>query len=292
MIADAPARHVHCARGPRRSSMREQGEGGRIIVVGSPAGQRGNFGQTNYAAAKAGITAFARTWALELARAQITVNALIPTAWTRDDREHSGVRAAGRARRARRAAAARRAPGPRRRHARGGRAAGRVPRLGRGRRRQRAVRRARRRPARAVVLPGRRPSSSCARAAGPPSRSPRRGRSASRRPLRATASSSPSSSSTERGHRPRRDRRDRRAHARRALDAPAAGPGHRRAAGRRGEVLRRRAAAADGAGGRRLLPRALDARGRLHRRRRGRDGPRPGSATTRCSRPPPPTPTC
>ena len=58
------------------------GEGGRIIVVGSPAGQRGNFGQTNYAAAKAGITAFARTWALELARAQITVNALIPTAWT------------------------------------------------------------------------------------------------------------------------------------------------------------------------------------------------------------------
>ena len=62
--------------------MREQGEGGRIIVVGSPAGQRGNFGQTNYAAAKAGITAFARTWALELARAQITVNALIPTAWS------------------------------------------------------------------------------------------------------------------------------------------------------------------------------------------------------------------
>ena len=29
--------------------MREQGEGGRIIVVGSPAGQFGNFGQTNYA---------------------------------------------------------------------------------------------------------------------------------------------------------------------------------------------------------------------------------------------------
>ena len=66
------------ARAPRRSAMREQGEGGRIIVVGSPAGQRGNFGQTNYAAAKAGIAAFARTWALELARAQITVNAIDP----------------------------------------------------------------------------------------------------------------------------------------------------------------------------------------------------------------------
>src|SRR6201999_3428670 len=62
--------------------MREQGEGGRIIVVGSPAGQFGNFGQTNYAAAKAGIVAFARTWALELARSQITVNAIVPTAWT------------------------------------------------------------------------------------------------------------------------------------------------------------------------------------------------------------------
>jgi NAD(P)-dependent dehydrogenase (short-subunit alcohol dehydrogenase family) len=61
---------------------REQGDGGRIIVVGSPAGQHGNFGQTNYAAAKAGIAAMARTWAMELARAQVTVNAIIPTAWT------------------------------------------------------------------------------------------------------------------------------------------------------------------------------------------------------------------
>jgi NAD(P)-dependent dehydrogenase (short-subunit alcohol dehydrogenase family) len=63
--------------------MRAQEEGGRIIVVGSPAGQYGNFGQTNYSAAKAGIVAFARTWAMELARAHITVNAIVPTAWTR-----------------------------------------------------------------------------------------------------------------------------------------------------------------------------------------------------------------
>jgi 3-oxoacyl-[acyl-carrier protein] reductase len=62
--------------------LREQGQGGRIIVVGSPAGQYGNFGQTNYAAAKAGVVAFARTWALELARAGVTVNAVVPTAWT------------------------------------------------------------------------------------------------------------------------------------------------------------------------------------------------------------------
>lgn len=70
-----------CARAAA-TRMRGQGEGGRIIVIGSPAGQRGNFGQTNYAAAKAGIVAMARTWALELARAGITVNAVIPVAAT------------------------------------------------------------------------------------------------------------------------------------------------------------------------------------------------------------------
>jgi len=71
-----------CARAAA-VQMRAQESGGRIVVVGSPAGQRGNFGQTNYAAAKAGIVAFARTWAMELARSEITVNAIVPTAWTR-----------------------------------------------------------------------------------------------------------------------------------------------------------------------------------------------------------------
>jgi 3-oxoacyl-[acyl-carrier protein] reductase len=61
---------------------REQGEGGRLILVGSPAGQRGNFGQTNYSAAKAGIVGFARTWAMELGRANVTVNAVVPVAAT------------------------------------------------------------------------------------------------------------------------------------------------------------------------------------------------------------------
>lgn len=62
--------------------MREQGTGGRIICVGSPTGQQGNFGQTNYAAAKAGIVGMVRTWALELARAEVTVNAIVPVAAT------------------------------------------------------------------------------------------------------------------------------------------------------------------------------------------------------------------
>jgi 3-oxoacyl-[acyl-carrier protein] reductase len=61
---------------------REAGHPGRIILIGSPAGQFGSFGQTNYAAAKAGLVAMARTLSLELARAEITVNAVIPTAMT------------------------------------------------------------------------------------------------------------------------------------------------------------------------------------------------------------------
>jgi len=71
-----------CARAAA-IKMREQAQGGRIVLVSSIAGQRGNFGQTNYAAAKAGIAAFARTWAMELAKFEITVNAIVPNAITR-----------------------------------------------------------------------------------------------------------------------------------------------------------------------------------------------------------------
>jgi NAD(P)-dependent dehydrogenase (short-subunit alcohol dehydrogenase family) len=63
-------------------AMRAQGDGGRIIVIGSPAGQHGNFGQTTYSAVKAGIVAMARVWSMELGRAGIMVNAVIPTAMT------------------------------------------------------------------------------------------------------------------------------------------------------------------------------------------------------------------
>src|SRR6267378_2584562 len=71
-----------CARAAV-NRMREQGEGGRIITVSSDAGQRGNFEQTNYSAAKAGIAAFVRTWAMELAKSNITSNAILPKALTR-----------------------------------------------------------------------------------------------------------------------------------------------------------------------------------------------------------------
>jgi NAD(P)-dependent dehydrogenase (short-subunit alcohol dehydrogenase family) len=60
---------------------REQGSG-CIINITSTSGLCGNVGQTNYAAAKAGILGMTRTWAMELARYNVRVNALAPTAVT------------------------------------------------------------------------------------------------------------------------------------------------------------------------------------------------------------------
>ena len=61
---------------------KENEQPGRIITIGSPTGQYGNFGQTNYAAAKAGIVGMVRTWALEMGRSGTTVNAVVPVAAT------------------------------------------------------------------------------------------------------------------------------------------------------------------------------------------------------------------
>ena len=60
-----------------------QGGGGRVVNTTSVSGMRGNYGQANYAAAKAGIYGFTRTAAIELQKHRITVNALAPIAKTR-----------------------------------------------------------------------------------------------------------------------------------------------------------------------------------------------------------------
>jgi len=53
-------------------------DGGRIISIASVAGLIGFHGQTNYAAAKAGVIGMTRVLAKELARRQITANAIAP----------------------------------------------------------------------------------------------------------------------------------------------------------------------------------------------------------------------
>ena len=62
--------------------MKEAGYG-RIINITSSAGLRGNFGQTNYGAAKAALMGLTFIWALELGRSGITVNAVAPAGATR-----------------------------------------------------------------------------------------------------------------------------------------------------------------------------------------------------------------
>ncbi len=51
---------------------------GRILNLSSIVAQMGNFGQTNYAATKGAVISFTETLARELARKNITVNAVAP----------------------------------------------------------------------------------------------------------------------------------------------------------------------------------------------------------------------
>jgi len=62
--------------------MKERGYG-RIAMTTSSSGMYGNFGQTNYGAAKAGLSGFMRTLCLEGAKYDIRVNTLSPTARSR-----------------------------------------------------------------------------------------------------------------------------------------------------------------------------------------------------------------
>jgi 3-oxoacyl-[acyl-carrier protein] reductase len=55
-----------------------KGGGGVILNASSIVGLYGNFGQTNYAATKAGVISFTKTWARELGKYNIRVNAVAP----------------------------------------------------------------------------------------------------------------------------------------------------------------------------------------------------------------------
>jgi NAD(P)-dependent dehydrogenase (short-subunit alcohol dehydrogenase family) len=62
--------------------------GGRIINFGSGAGVRGQRGSAHYSAAKAAVMGWTRTVAQEWGRYGITVNAVVPAAWTGQYEDH------------------------------------------------------------------------------------------------------------------------------------------------------------------------------------------------------------
>ncbi len=76
-------RGAYCVTQPVFNHMKERGEGGSIINTSSTSGLEGNFGQTNYGAAKAGIAGLTRCLAIEGQRAGIRVNGIAPVALTR-----------------------------------------------------------------------------------------------------------------------------------------------------------------------------------------------------------------
>ncbi|MDQ1395367.1 MAG: hypothetical protein QOG64_626 [Acidimicrobiaceae bacterium] len=73
----------HAAAYWREESKCGRAVDGRIITTSSAAGLFGNVGQSNYAAAKAGIAAFTRVASAELARYGVTANCVVPAARSR-----------------------------------------------------------------------------------------------------------------------------------------------------------------------------------------------------------------
>jgi NAD(P)-dependent dehydrogenase (short-subunit alcohol dehydrogenase family) len=74
---------TYCVSRPAFNHMKERGQGGVIINTSSTSGLNGNFGQSNYGAAKAGIWGFTRCLALEGQRLGIRAYVLAPVAHTR-----------------------------------------------------------------------------------------------------------------------------------------------------------------------------------------------------------------
>ncbi len=82
---------TYCATRPVFQHLKERGEGGVIVNTSSTSGLIGNFGQSNYGAAKAGIAGFTRCLALEGVKYKIRVWGLVPVAVTRMTEDLPGM---------------------------------------------------------------------------------------------------------------------------------------------------------------------------------------------------------
>ena len=83
IVLDVHLRGTYLTVRAAYNQMMNQESGGSIVVTSSTSGLLGNFGQTNYGAAKAGIAGFARCLFQEGMKYGIRVNVLAPAAWSR-----------------------------------------------------------------------------------------------------------------------------------------------------------------------------------------------------------------
>ena len=72
----------HCMRAAYKTMMRQKS--GRVVNISSVVGLRGNAGQTNYSASKAGLIGLSKSLAKELATRNVTVNVVAPGFITTD----------------------------------------------------------------------------------------------------------------------------------------------------------------------------------------------------------------
>ena len=92
-VVDVHLKGIYCVSRPAFNHMKERGQGGVIINTSSTSSLNGNFGQSNYGAAKAGIWGYSRCLALEGQRSQIRVFILAPVALTRLTEDLAGMQA-------------------------------------------------------------------------------------------------------------------------------------------------------------------------------------------------------
>jgi NAD(P)-dependent dehydrogenase (short-subunit alcohol dehydrogenase family) len=83
IVVQVHLKGTYCVTRPAFAHMKERGQGGVIINTSSTSGLNGNFGQSNYGAAKAGIWGFTRCVAIEGKKNRIRAYSLAPIAHTR-----------------------------------------------------------------------------------------------------------------------------------------------------------------------------------------------------------------